>query len=292
VLKELAFYHMPAFLELLKSFCSSKPQQALEIGEWLLYAEAPTLGAAAAEVLAETLSDCDQWRAYLLLALCKYGVDDYYGASECLRKFDTEIHVRAVTLTGDIAVARGVLANAEIAYSKVLTLNCEEYAEGRGHALRGLGYIFFRRGRMDEAEEKSREALRDLEQFGDSVNHAETLGDLGEILAAKGAFEDSLNMLESSLQMNRRMGRVGGVGIVEGLMAVVDFKLGDYRRAEERLDRAMELVRHASYRWRQVWLLDRMAELKEAEGFVDQAVLIRQQARELYDLVSLEEPVT
>jgi len=288
LLNEIALYHVQAFLTLFASFYRINRAGALDLTESLLYSEMPRIAILAGSIGVSMSSGSSAWREHLVLALCKFGIDDYDGTREELQYLDLSRSSRAQTLKGDVEVSRGFLEDAEAAYRAALLSDFADYPQGMGHALRGLGYVLYRKGQLAEAQETLEAACTEMARFGDSINFAEALGDLGETLCAEGCLEASKAKLLESLAINQHLGRVGGVGIVEGLLAIVDWKQGNISQAEARFFRALDLVRHACYRWREAWLLQKLGDLQTSQGRTQEASVSILRSRRMFELLKAE----
>jgi tetratricopeptide (TPR) repeat protein len=287
LLREIAVYDSEAFLTLFAPFFRHNPAQGCKFLEGLLDAEMPRIAAQAASLILPCSEFSDLWRVHVLLGLCKFAFDDYAGARKELQHLDISKSSRALNLLGEIEVAIGSYDDAETAYRQALAGQFTDYPQGRGHALRGLGYALFQSGKNSEAREVLNEACREMLGFGDSVNRAEALGDLGELLCAMGDLGASRVVLNESLAMNERLGRVGGAGIVEGLLAIVDWKEGLLIQSEARFSRALDLVRHACYRWREAWLLQHLGKLQASQERIEEANRNLKRSRDLFAVLKV-----
>jgi tetratricopeptide (TPR) repeat protein len=278
-----------SFRLLLSDLARLAPEATEEAVRQLLAAGEPRLAADAARALTSHAPP-DRVRAdevAYLHAFALYDVDDYEGAERRLPSDDRS--PRALTLRADIAVGRGDFARARDAYEELVRDDTAGPLE-RGNALRGLGYVLGRLGRLAEADTVLAQAVELLRRCGDTLELAEALGDHGDVLTRLDRLAEARVLLEEDGAVCRRLGRPACEGIATALTAEVDWREGDRESAERRLRAALGVVRGVSYRWREAWLLRRLAELCDEQGRAEEArELQAEAARAFADLGSAKQ---
>jgi len=287
LLFEVALLDGTSFLPLFSHLASLSLLEAQSLVEALLRAEEPRLGAHAAQLLIDCISDRPDrvMEARFLLAQALYDVDDYDGTENELERMGDERSPRIFVIRAEIAVARGDFEQARDAYEALLQTSPHNRSEEVGHALRGLGYVLGRTGHPDEAEKRLREAINVLETQRDSQILAEAWGDLGELLGKSGRLSEAQDCLERSMSINRRTGLLVGIGVVEGLIGEIDVLEGRLDSAAEHLSRALDICRRLGNRWREAWVLERLARLNQMCGRTSVADVLLEEAHRLYKAI-------
>jgi tetratricopeptide (TPR) repeat protein len=278
---DTALIDSDTFRQLAPELARRSPGILQEVVRQLVAAREPRLAADAAEILIDYGPQdlvANEDLAYLH-ASALFDVDDYEAAAH--RLLPGDYSPRALLLQADIAVARGEFGRAQEAYEELLRReNCA--TSERGNALRGLGYVFGRMGKLSEADIVLAESVANLRPNGDSLELAEALGDYGDVLFRLGRLAEARALFEEDMAICRRLGRPACQGIAEGLLAEVDWRQGDLQTAEHRLRMALNVVRGVSYRWREAWLLRRLAELCGEQGRNEEAAELRAEADRVF----------
>ena len=269
------------FRQLVPDLARLAPEGIEEVVRQLLAAGEPRLAADAADALVHSASP-ERIRAdevAYLHAFALYDVDDYEGAARRLPSGDRS--PRALTLRADIAVGRGDFDRAREAYEELIR-DGTAGPLARGNAFRGLGYVLGRMGRLAEADTVLAQAVGVLRQCGDTLELAEALGDHGDVLTRLDRLMEARCLLEEDVAVCRRLGRPACEGIATALLAEVDWRDGDRASAEQRLRAALDVVRGVSYRWREAWLLRRLADLCDEQGREAEARGLRGEADQAF----------
>ena len=88
--------------------------------------------------------------------------------------------------------------------------------------------------------------------------------------------------LETSLEINKRLGFLTGIGVVEGLLGELELFEGNLAEAEARLNRALGISRRAHNRWREAWLLDKLGKVSETLGRTEEAQRLLRESQQLF----------
>jgi class 3 adenylate cyclase/tetratricopeptide (TPR) repeat protein len=172
---------------------------------------------------------------------------------------------------------------------------------GAGDAEDQLALIAFVRGRLDEATELAKGAVRRLEPLGDSVAFAQSLGFLGRVHWRRARYSEAERILRQAVEVAERVGalevvadatitlgsvvaaadRLEGLALLERSVGLakrtgdLDLVLraqnnlasevadygGDYHRAEELYREALEIARKAGDRSWQTFLLGNLGDI-------------------------------
>ena len=117
----------------------------------------------------------------------------------------------------------------------------------------------------------------------EAIDMAKSTGKrVGEVLIEKGERADATRCFEKSMEINRRNGCLVGIGIVEGLLGSIDLASGDFNRAEQRLNSALENALLTENRYRQAFVLSRLAQLKKRVGEFPLAEALQAESSKIY----------
>jgi hypothetical protein len=102
-----------------------------------------------------------------------------------------------------------------------------------------------------------------------------------------GRLSEARRCLQQSQAINQQLGSLIGIGIIEGLLGEVDLAESKWDQAEERFARAQDISCRLGNRWRQAWLLDLLARLRQAQGRVEEANAYHSEAQRLCQTVGI-----
>jgi hypothetical protein len=151
------------------------PERMEEVVRQLIASGEPRLAAEAAQSLADHAPPNRVHTDDLayLHAFALYDVDDYDGAAQRLPQNNPS--ARVLTLRADIAIGRGEFEQARDAYEELLR-NDDSGPRERGNALRGLGYVLGRLGRLVEADAALSDAVAFLRPCGETLGTSRGTG--------------------------------------------------------------------------------------------------------------------
>lgn len=285
LLLEVAALDGFSFLALFNGLCKTRSDQAKSLLCLLLRTEDSSLAERAARILIASADDDDELmvEARHLRIRALYLLDDYDAADEELGRMSQDKPPRVYLVDGEIALSRGDFERARCAYDRVLQACLDCSPTERANALSGMGYVLGQMGHLEEAEQSLVKAVQILEVEDDEPILAEAVGDLAEIRGLMGRPAEARKGLEQSLAINKRMGYLTGIGIVEGLLGEIDMAEGKLDDAETRFNKALDIARRVYNRWREAWIFERQATLCHLRGQGTQAEELIEQSRGLFE---------
>lgn len=112
---------------------------------------------------------------------------------------------------------------------------------------------------------------------GDDINRGDALNNLGTIEHVTGDLAAAARYYRESMEVRSRVGDLGGVVTPATNLALIQVELGQYRDAARVLEAPLENSRQAGYRMGEARVLNRLAEVRAAEGrYAEASELIRQ----------------
>ncbi|HYV50205.1 MAG TPA: tetratricopeptide repeat protein, partial [Myxococcaceae bacterium] len=129
-----------------------------------------------------------------------------------------------------------------------------------------LGYVIGRLGEREEALSRLDEARGGAAALGQSKVVAEAWGNRGQILGELGRAEEARACLQTSLDLNRSLGLLVGECVVESLLGDLACAGGAWPAADRHLTAALDTARRVDNRWREAWILGRLARARRALG--------------------------
>lgn len=287
LLFEIAALDGAAFLKLFEMLAKDQLSEAFEVTSLLVRDGESVLAVSASQTLIEHSEHNSEFenQARLLRARALFEIDDYQNADVELSNVFGSGHAQALALRADICICRRDYQQARSFYEDLLSNENLKALHGlaKGDAFHGLGYVFGRIKQTVEAERYLRIAIDEFRQCGESKHLAEAWGDLGQLLGEMGRFGEARSCLEQSLAIDERLGLMVGIGIVESHLGSLDLAEGKFEASEAHLKRALQVARRASNRWREAWVLEKMALVYEKTGRTNEAALVRQEVRKTFD---------
>jgi tetratricopeptide (TPR) repeat protein len=200
-----------------------------------------------------------------------------------------------------LIVARGLIYQADLAGSRgrpqegiELLRQAQDLAFRAGDrwtAARvdaNLGVILLQQGDLDGAEQVEQRALDNAREIGTAVGMAEQLFLLGQISRERGDLQEARSQMEDSLVWYRRIDYRSSKPKAKAELAAVLLALGDPGGAQRLLNESLALSRSTRRADVEVAALQGLAELKEREGDLDEA--LRHQEGALSILLRLRRP--
>ncbi|MFW5784534.1 MAG: diguanylate cyclase, partial [Spirochaetota bacterium] len=185
--------------------------------------------------------------------------------------------VAALNNLGELAAARGDVDGAAARYEQALDLATGLSMDHAVAVIRAnVGRILIARGRAGEAIEVLTVALEEAVLQSDRVAEAEALTNLGRAIVADEperageAEELHLRSIEICEELDHPAGIVAGLENLAGLL--IDLMRLD--EAELHLRRAMDLSHETNARFVGLELVDRLSQVYEASGMLDEALAI------------------
>jgi len=281
LLREIAPLNGTALLELLGPIAEHCASEATDLVAWLIDSGEPRLGSLAAQILYEKATEPPvQKEARFQQARAHFEMDEYAQVTEQLKEVRGHRAFHVSILLGDVAASKGNWEEGRICYEEALRQTSKQLE--KAHGLRGLGFILGKLFILNEAEQRLKESLAILAANPGSRVEAEAWSDLGEVLIEKGERADATRCFEKSMEINRRNGCLVGIGIVEGLLGSIDLASGDFNRAEQRLNSALENALLTENRYRQAFVLSRLAQLKKRVGEFPLAEALQAESSKIY----------
>lgn len=211
---------------------------------------------------------------HLLGALCDYCLlrGDLYRLgelSDLAQAAGRGLLTRSVQWrTGVAARQLGELDRARTTLASVVDLYFEAHHEaGAARALRDLGITLHHQGRLSEAADRLREALR--VQSGEELraDRAWTLHALGAVERDQARLGEALELLREALELHRESESVHGQAWAHFQLGQAHLRLGDVPGAEEQLRQALEAYGRTRDPRGEAWALTQLARAR----LVDQA---------------------
>jgi LuxR family maltose regulon positive regulatory protein len=194
-------------------------------------------------------------------------------------------------LPGAIAVARAgqALAQGDVAATmsyarRVLDLVPQDDHVSRGGAACFLGLAYWAAGDLEAAHRRYAEGMAHLEKAGsiaDAINGAVTLA---AIRVAQGRLRDAMRTYARGLQLATEQGEplVRGAADIHVGMSELARERDDLQAATQHLLRSKELGEHAGFAQNRYRWYVAMARIKEAEGDLNGALDLLDEAQRLY----------
>jgi tetratricopeptide (TPR) repeat protein len=108
-----------------------------------------------------------------------------------------------------------------------------QYMDGLGNAQIILGWVYYRRGEIDEAFEFSQKALKTLESSKNDSLKVEVLNNLAAIYNDQAQFEKSFEYFKKAYQVNQLLQNEKAIGRCLNNLAFTAFKMNDFELAQE-----------------------------------------------------------
>jgi LuxR family maltose regulon positive regulatory protein len=183
-----------------------------------------------------------------------------------------------------MALARGDVPATEIYARQALDLAPSDDLLTRGGAAGFLGLAFWTSGDLEAAHQTYAEGMASLQKAGsiaDAINGAITLG---AIRIAQGRLREAMRTYERALQLANAQGTPGlrGTADIYVGMSELEREHGDLQSATQHLLRSKELGEHAGFPQNRYRWCVAMARIREAEGDLDGALTLLDEAERLY----------
>ena len=183
-----------------------------------------------------------------------------------------------------IALALGNLPDAMTYARRVFDLVPEEDHRTRGAAAALLGLAFWTGGDLEEAHRSFAEGMAQLQRAGNISDAVGGVLALADIRITQGRLHDAMRTYERALQLARENGTPALRGTADMYvgMSELEREHNDLQAATQLLLRSQEQGEHTGfpqhpYRWRVA-----MARLREAQGDLDGALALLDEAEPLY----------
>lgn len=245
-------------------------------------AECALAGAAASRLRREPAESPEADRARYLHVRALYESDDLLGVEREVRSMKAPVDPSIHALAAEAVASRGEFQQAAEMWAAVLATVPAGQSTERGVALRGLGYVRMQQGNLAEAESLIRTAITMLMSGGNERQHSEALGELAEVLAATGRFEEARRYLADARVETERYGYLTGLGVIEGQSGLLALQEGRLDEAEEILLRSLRIHERVGNRWRRAWTYDLLARVQDAMNRTAEAAASRSRAAVLY----------
>jgi tetratricopeptide (TPR) repeat protein len=121
-----------------------------------------------------------------------------------------------------------------------------------------------------------------LSSDGNEWQNSEALGELSEVLAATGRFDEARHCLDNAKILTERYGYLTGLGVIEGQYGLLALQEGRLGEAEETLLRSLRVHERVGNRWRRAWTYDLLARVQDAMNRTHEAAESRNRAAALY----------
>jgi tetratricopeptide (TPR) repeat protein len=153
---------------------------------------------------------------------------------------------------------------------------------GQGQTLRSLAKVYYRLGRLAEADTNYRQALDVYVDLGDLAGQALTQLGLREVAERRGRLSDGLVHAERALDLYRATGfRVGQASALNAI-GWNHAQLGDYRQALTCCQQALALLADQGYRDGEAATWDSVGYAHRGLGDYEQAAICYQHAIDLF----------
>ncbi|MEV0397184.1 BTAD domain-containing putative transcriptional regulator [Polymorphospora rubra] len=159
------------------------------------------------------------------------------------------------------------------------------WPEGEAAAYGTCGLMHLRAGRLTEAAELTRRAVRIHERLGDATRFSTSLGNLGVIYRDMGRLREAEEVFRQGVALTGGTGLRMSTGISLSNLGEVQHALGEYDEALRHLREALELSRETGYRPTEVESTRRLAALHVHTGDLGRATELANEALALAELV-------
>jgi ATP/maltotriose-dependent transcriptional regulator MalT len=183
-----------------------------------------------------------------------------------------------------LALARGDVPETVRYARRVLDLVPEDDHLGRGGAFGLMGLAFWTKGDLETAHQTFAEGMAQLQMAGNISDAVGGVLALADIRITQGRLHDGMHTYERALQLARENGTptLRGTADMYVGMSELEREHNDLQAATQLLLRSQEQGEHTGfpqhpYRWRVA-----MARLREAQGDLDGAVNLLDEAEPLY----------
>jgi tetratricopeptide (TPR) repeat protein len=220
-----------------------------------------------------------QARAYIRLARTfrkrgdlRRAQDNLEDARPLCRDNDVE-RAELLTEEGNLALDQGDYAIAEDKYRQAKQL-IEEDGDDRRTAIaaRHLARALQEKGDLPRAESLLREAMPVLRDRGDLRELDDLLDDLGAVLLEQDRYDEALQMLDESYQLDQQIGAVASQGTTLLLRGQAFHRAGEREKAGRSLQAALDIYRQVGDEVGESNARFRLGEWYEAEGQLDRAL--------------------
>jgi LuxR family maltose regulon positive regulatory protein len=186
------------------------------------------------------------------------------------------------------ALVRGDVSETVSHARQALDLVLADDSLGRGAAAALLGLVYWRKGELEAAYQTYAEGMASVQQAGYVSDAIGGIIALADIQIAQGHLRQAMHIYEQGLQMALAQHRESSQPVLRGTadmyvgMSILYREHNDLQAARQHLLRSQELGEHIGfpqnpYRWRVA-----MARIKAAEGELDSALTLLNEAERLY----------
>ncbi|WP_433791354.1 BTAD domain-containing putative transcriptional regulator [Actinoplanes sp. CA-252034] len=166
---------------------------------------------------------------------------------------------------GPVAEASTVTASAVAAARAVGD------ADAQARALSNLGRLHRRQGRLREAADTYRQALRLYAHLGEPAAEALVLRNLGSVDWRRGDYRQAAEHYQRAGTLCRDLGDDAGRADALVRLGLIDARLGDRARAAERFGSALDLYAQLADRFSEAYVLSLLARLSHRPVALEQA---------------------
>jgi DNA-binding SARP family transcriptional activator len=183
---------------------------------------------------------------------------------------------------GDLHRIEGRLEAAAAALRESLDLLADDRAEEARSRYR-LGWVELAGDELAAAEACFEGALETFDRYRDTRGTADALRGLGVVHRRRGRIPEAAECLSASATGFRELGDPRGEAAALRELSLVRLARGELGAARESIERALANLRRLADRLAEAHVLVTLARLSLAEGSVDAAWAAAEQAREVYD---------
>jgi tetratricopeptide (TPR) repeat protein len=140
--------------------------------------------------------------------------------------------------------------------------------------LRNLGWGVMRTGDYPQARTYLEQAEGLFRRYNERVGLSSTISGLGEVATRLGELEKAKTLLEEALALRRELDNKWGIGATLGTLAWVAMEAKDLPAARQYLSESMEVRQELGDKGGIAWCLEKMAQVSQMQGGMQQAALL------------------
>ena len=242
--------------------------------------------------LAETLDD-DLLRAKVSLREARYAetTGDYPGAIQALEATidaacsvnDVKLEAQAVRGIGYILWRKGDFKEAHIHLDKALKLSrTAGLSKVEASTLHSLAVVHWRLGEYDEAKTYAREAVELGREIGDRLLVGMALNVVGNIHYNQGNYEAAKRYYEEDLRNNREIGNLRGEAMSRGNLGIIAEIKGDFAGAMAHFEQVRAIFQDIGDRESEARAWAHMGKTAVVQGVYDKGQVYYHQALDIY----------
>jgi predicted ATPase/Tfp pilus assembly protein PilF len=179
---------------------------------------------------------------------------------------------RALDQLGLVATYEGGYDQADQRFRESLAIYREHGSDdGTARSCIYLGMLAFTRGDYPEARRLFGESLEGFRRVGDRRRVATALKNLGGVAFEEGAYQEANALLLESLAIDRELDSPLAIANSLQNLGCVAFRAGDRARAESYLQEGAAISREMGFRRHQLFCLNELGNLLQAEGRLEEA---------------------